>query len=89
MTTYELSFEVMEVEFLRRCKENQGKQIDNSSLRAGAPMYYYCHGCGALVATRPEGWFGESPERYCDGCKILADHGMLDRLKKEAEECSA
>ncbi len=86
---YKLNFDVMKEEFFRRCKENQDKQIDNSSLRAGAPMYYYCYGCGVLVATKPEGWFGESPERYCEGCKILADHGMLDRLKKEIGQCPA
>jgi hypothetical protein len=83
-------FEVWKEEFLRRYRENQGKQIDNSSLRPDAPMYYYCYGCGTLVAALPtSGPFHPHPARYCDGCRILAEYGMLDRLKKEAEECPA
>lgn len=84
--THELNFEIIREEFLRRYKENQGKQIDNSRSRAGAPMYYYCHGCGVLLATLPESHFGSRPGSFCNSCKVLDDHGMLDRLKKEAEE---
>jgi hypothetical protein len=88
MTIYELNLDIMETEFFRRYQENQGKQIDNSSLPAGSNMYYYCHGCGILVATKPEGWFMNPPPRYCAACRILMDHGLLDRLYCEAKEKS-
>ena len=77
-------FDVMKAEFAKRYAKYRGKQIDNSSLPAGSPMYYYCKGCEALLETRPEGWFGRGPEPYCTSCTILAAHGMLDELKKEA-----
>lgn len=89
MATYKLNFEIAKKEFFRRHQENQGKQVDNSSLPAGSSMYYYCHGCGILVSTKPEGWFSNPPPRYCDGCQILADHGLLDGLKQGARECQA
>jgi len=82
-----IDFDVMTEEFYRRCEKYRGKQIDNSSLRVGAPMYYYCYGCGILLETRPESWHGRAPARHCDSCKILADHGMLDRLRED-DECN-
>ena len=80
-----INFDVMTEEFYHRCEKHRDKQIDNSSQPAGAPMYYYCHGCGVFVDSRSKGWRGRAPARYCDSCKILSDHGMLDRLREDAE----
>ena len=80
-----INFDVMKIEFLRRFQDYWRKQVDNSALPAGSPMYYYCQGCGILVATQSESWCGPAPTRYCDSCQILVDHGMLDRLRKEAK----
>jgi hypothetical protein len=49
---------------------NHGKQIDNATLYAGSPMYYYCRDCGALVASLPE-CHTEAPPRYCEACYEL------------------
>jgi hypothetical protein len=89
MPPYEFNLEVATEEFFRRYQKYRGKQINNASLCAGSDMYYYCRACGILVATRPESWFGRSPARYCNACKILSDHGVLDRLTQEAKECPA
>jgi len=81
-----INFEVAEQEFHRRFKENpREKQIDNAKLIAGSPMYFYCKGCGIPTETLPENYIF-SPARYCDGCRVLAEHGMLDRLMREACE---
>ena len=44
-------------EFNNRIKENMGKKIDNSSLYAGSPMYFYCMYCEILVETLPENYY--------------------------------
>jgi hypothetical protein len=36
----------------KRRSLNQPKVIDNASLPAGSPMYYYCYVCDALVAVK-------------------------------------
>lgn len=63
-------------QFEKRKKENEGKQVDNSSLRAGSPMYYYCKFCGDHTETLPETHFSR-PKTVCDPCKILRDHGLI------------
>ena len=80
---------VMKETFFRRYAKYQGNQIDNSSLPAGSPMYYYCKGCALLITTLPEGWYGESPAPLCASCKILNDHGLLDELTEEAQRVVA
>lgn len=77
-----------ELEFFRRYSEYQGKQIDNSSLPVGAPMYYYCWACGILVAEFPEGWYSDSPPQHCESCFELVKCGSIDRLVKEAVEAA-
>ena len=80
-----INFDVMTEEFYLRCEKYRDKQIDSSSLPPDSPTYYYCHGCGAFVDSRPEGWRGRAPARYCDSCKILSDYGMLGQLREDAE----
>ena len=74
-----------EVEFLRRYTTYRGTQVDNSSLPAGSPMYYYCKGCGISTDIRAESWLGSPPPRYCEACSELSKVGSLDRLQTEAQ----
>lgn len=73
----ELNIEVAMEQYHKRVEENKGKQIDNSSLHAGSPMYYYCRKCGVETDVLPEGWFGGGPKRICNPCKVLEDHGLV------------
>lgn len=56
---------------------NKPKVIDNASLPAGSPMYYYCRSCLALVATKPESWYRNPPPKYCKECIPLKEAGYI------------
>lgn len=77
MTGVEFNADLAMEQYHKRVEENKGQQVDNSSLPAGAPMYYYCGKCRKHVATLPEGWFGSPPPRHCDPCQVLVDHGLV------------
>jgi len=63
--------------FEERKAANKGKErIDNSSLPAGSPMYFYCKFCGDETDTLPESYIGR-PKTTCDPCKVLRDHGLI------------
>ena len=51
-------------------------RIDNASLPAGAPMYFYCQECGDLAAVLPEG-FTQRPPRFCPLCQRLFEAGLI------------
>lgn len=66
----------------KRQEENKNKKrIDNSSLYAGSPMYYYCRLCFLHIATLPETHDGPSP-KYCDDCQELLDAGWSESEKR-------
>jgi NAD-dependent SIR2 family protein deacetylase len=54
----------------RRKKSKLEIKIDNSSLPAGSPMYFYCHMCGQLAEVLPED-FTSKPKKHCDECQKL------------------
>ena len=60
----------------RKAKNAKIKQIDNSSLPAGAPMYFYCYTCGAQSDCLPEGYISR-PSHTCRDCQQLKDMGWL------------
>lgn len=63
----------------KRRKENEKKEkIDNSTLYAGSPMYFYCKTCGGLADTVPENYFINLPKQLCDECQALKDLGWLE-----------
>jgi hypothetical protein len=64
---------------LRRQAATKAGQIDNGSLPAGQPMYYYCKACGIHVATLPEDWWKDPPPTYCVNCKDLVADGVIAR----------
>jgi len=51
-------------------------RVDNAELHAGSPMWYYCKGCGKLLAQLPETHV-EYPPQHCDGCQYLIDHALM------------
>ena len=60
----------------RRRKEAEGiEQVNNASLFAGSPMYYYCKLCGLLAAKLPETHWGPAP-RHCEPCKAMIAAGF-------------
>ena len=62
---------------LEERKKNRPKKIDNASLYAGSPMYYYCRVCGSLAAVLPE-THNEIPPRLCPLCEELKEKGWLE-----------
>lgn len=54
---------------LEQRRASAPEQIDNATLHAGSPMFYYCHGCGHQVAELPEDWWRHPPPVLCDWCK--------------------
>jgi len=60
----------------RRKKNRKAEKIDNSSLHAGSPMYFYCKGCDELADTLPENYISR-PKKLCDECQALQDLGWL------------
>ena len=71
-----IDLDVAMKQFKKRKKANSGKQVDNSSLYAGSPMYYYCRYCGELTEVLSESHWG-SPKRVCDPCDVLHQHGLV------------
>lgn len=61
---------------LAQRKANRPKQIDNGSLRAGSPMYFYCNTCGALSDVLPENFISR-PSHICTPCKYMKEQGWL------------
>lgn len=63
---------------LKERREHPPTKIDNASLHAGSPMYYYCRSCGWESDIKPEGWFLGKPKTLCDMCQYMADCGYLE-----------
>ena len=68
------------LEALRQRRAHPPKQIDNASLYAGSPMYYYCTSCGHVADKLPENWDPQftRPKQLCDECQNLKDLGWLE-----------
>lgn len=78
MSTYAFDAKLALEQFKKRKEANSKKErINNSSLPAGSPMYYYCALCGDHTETLPESHV-KRPKTTCDPCKILRDHGLVD-----------
>lgn len=63
---------------LEERRASRPEPIDNGSLPAGSPMYYYCRSCGHHVATLAEDWFEIPPPKLCTFCVLLREEGKLD-----------
>jgi hypothetical protein len=86
LENYEMDLLIASKTFiLRYLEESQKEKVNNSSLYAGSPMYYYCRGCTCLTEVLPESHWG-APKKFCDACKVLSDHGLLQPLRAAAEK---
>ncbi len=56
--------------------ENRPEPIDNGSLYAGSPMYFYCKFCGNVSDILPESYISP-PSHVCGECDILKEAGIL------------
>lgn len=65
------------LEALAERRKHQPKQIDNGSLYAGSPMYYYCKSCGHQADVLPECHIFP-PRKLCSECQALKDLGWLE-----------
>jgi hypothetical protein len=75
--------------FVDRVIENRDKdRIDNSTLPAGSPMYYYCRECREFLTSLPEEHLAPAPA-LCEACKRLKERELLPEARaalKEKEE---
>ena len=75
-TTININLDVAMEQFKKRKAANEGKKIDNSSLYAGSPMYFYCKFCEENTDVLPESYFRQ-PKTICNPCEILHAHGLI------------
>lgn len=66
------------LEALRKRRENMPEKINNSSLPAGSPMYFYCISCGHTSDVLPENYFISTPKKLCQECSVLKELGWLE-----------
>ena len=59
----------------RREANKDQERVNNSSLPAGSPMYFYCITCGQEM-TEPEGYISRT--KTCTECTALKDLGWLE-----------
>jgi len=62
---------------LEKRKASKPEKINNASLYAGSPMYFYCRVCGHTSDVLPESFLG-TPKRLCDECAYLKEMGWLE-----------
>ena len=65
------------LEALQQRKANKPPKVDNASLPAGSPMYFYCKICGHVAAVLPED-FMSTPPKLCENCAFLKEMGWLN-----------
>ena len=65
------------LEALEHRRKNKPERIDNASLYAGSPMYYYCYTCGHLSDVLPESHYG-TPSHISNECQALNQLGWLE-----------
>ncbi len=58
-------------------RANKPTRVDNASLPAGAPMYFYCILCGHQAAVLPEDYL-TPPPKLCGECAALKELGWIE-----------
>lgn len=61
---------------IRKKRNKNKKQINNSSLPAGSPMYFYCKEYGDESDCLPESYLS-TPKKLCEPCKALKEAGLI------------
>lgn len=66
-------------------RESQPEHIDMGSLPAGAPMTYYCKGCGHISCVLPEDWI-TGYKKFCDPCQVFLDTYATNPVDVKTED---
>lgn len=82
MTNELFRYKAINLFLIRR--QNQ-KQIDNSSLQAGEPMYFYCKHCGAQADVVEEEYLFNTRD-VCSQCEGLESRGWLEEAILKSEQ---
>lgn len=61
------------------------KKIDNASLMAGEPMYFYCKHCDVLIEALEEEYLFP-PYSLCSQCEGLREEGWLEEAKDKVKD---
>lgn len=61
----------------KKRKDNPPEHINNASLYAGSPMYFYCMMCGHESDVLPESYLC-TPKHLCTECQKMKDMGWFD-----------
>lgn len=62
---------------LEQRRANKPEKVNNASLPAGSPMYFYCISCDWEAAVLPEGYVSRPP-KLCAECKAMSELGWLE-----------
>lgn len=62
---------------LEERRKNPPRRVENASLIAGSPMYYYCISCGYTSDVLPECHISK-PTKLCTECAALNELGWLE-----------
>ena len=65
------------LENLQKRKDNKPEQINNATLYAGSPMYFYCQMCGHLSDVKPES-YTTPVKKLCDECEEIKKEGWVE-----------
>jgi hypothetical protein len=77
MSTTQEQINEAAVAALEARRANVPKQINNSELYAGSPMYFYCQCCGHQSDVLPEAYFLSTPRELCKECQAMSDRGLI------------
>jgi hypothetical protein len=80
--TDEFKKAVIEQYIRRRKWASERKEIDNSELVVGSPMYFYCKHCGIQSDKLPEDYLFQ-PSIECSQCLGLLSYGWMDIARLE------
>lgn len=75
MNTFKFDADLALEQYNKRKEKFADKQINNSALPAGSPMYY-CRFCGCPTETLPESHM-RAPTTKCEPCDALHIHGLI------------
>lgn len=70
-------------QFRQRLK-SRPEQVENASLHAGEPMYFYCEHCGVQTDLLNEEYIFP-PRQCCSQCQGIISMGFLEEAKRETQ----
>jgi len=67
----------LEAREARKVQAKKDGRVNNATLYAGSPMYFYCIHCGLESEVCPEGYTWK-PMRICGSCQTMEEKGWLE-----------